>query len=178
VDLKQPSELGAELEQLEREQRSRQQIETAGAAINELSEKLEKLLLIVHKAGTELNVCEGSGSPPRYTAGTSLAMPEFRVQGNTYTLLQSAPVDLSQYRAAPSLSELVEGELDSPERQQVSQLELQRVVLCAQLAQAEQSLHRALTTGDTRQLPSLDEAVRTGKSRLEQLTSQLSELKS
>jgi len=168
--------LAAELEQLEREQRSRSQLEAAGRELNSLAQKMQNLALLIHKNGLMLN----AGSPGMltvYAAADSLSCPEFRQTGNTYSVV-SVPIELSGYQDSPELSELVGSEPPSEEQLETNRLERQRLVIAAEVAQSEQALHSALAGGDARLLPSLDEAVRVGKARLEQLTSQLSELKS
>jgi len=81
MDLKQPSGLEAELEQLEAEQRLLGELEQAGTALNELMQRAQALMLIIQRCGIGINV----GSPrnaPRYSLG-SVSLPEFRRAGDT-----------------------------------------------------------------------------------------------
>ena len=163
--------LTQEIEQLEIEQQVRDEFESAGAALNELAVKMQKLMLILHRRGIERNTLTAA-SPGQYSLG-DLQLPEFRSEGNNHTLF-SIPVDLTDYRQAPALAEVMGSKPDS---QRANALEVEVFQASAELATAEQRFHQATSAGGEVQKQSLANAVKEKKDKLQQVKRELQSLK-
>jgi len=169
VDSNQPSGLAAEIEQLRLEQEAKAEFEQAGRLLNMMSEKQQALMLIIHRQGVRLSGAENLTS---YAAG-NLALPEFRASGNTYALIAN-PVSLANYADAPTLTEVVGAQESSPEREEADRLELERLLISAELAKSQQRLHLASSASE---IPPLEQAIREGKARLQQVAQELERVK-
>jgi len=174
METEQSSGLAAEIEKLQRQQETIGRLELAGAELNSLATRMQKLALIIHRLGLELNHFEGVGSAPKYAAG-DLNLPQFRVDGNHYSLVAN-PASLLGYRDAPELADIINSELHSG-RVARNRVELQRVVAFAEVADAESRLHRIRQSKNDEQLLLLEEELKGRKAKLHQLNEQLQQLK-
>lgn len=167
--------LDRELGQLQQELTAKNQLQAAGDRVNQLATELEQLLLSLHRAGLEANHKYESRTPNNNLMAPDLMLPRFAIEGSGSTVT-NRPIDLSGYREAAPLAELLETD-DSPVQREKDALKMQVFKLNAELAEAEMQARAYLTgrKGET-SAQAVTTAVQSKKSELAKASMRLQEL--